>query len=72
MSTAVLPSPVAPLKALIARQRPPSPSRPSEDGVFDLRWARDGRALRKYGMGVPNRADPHIIWLRIGTYGIYR
>ncbi|WP_261568721.1 hypothetical protein [Frankia gtarii] len=22
--------------------------------------------------GVPNRADPHIIWLRIGTYGIYR
>lgn len=70
MHTAALPSPVALVKALVARQRPPS--RPSEDSVFDLRWARDGRALRKYGTGVPNRADPHIIWLRIGTYGIYR
>jgi hypothetical protein len=39
-------------------------------GAFELTWARDGRALWRYGSG-PNPNDVHIEWLRIGTHEIF-
>ena len=39
-------------------------------GVYELTWARDGRALWRYGSG-PNLHDVHIEWLRIGTHEIF-
>ncbi|MCK9920359.1 hypothetical protein MXD61_00255 [Frankia sp. AgPm24] len=44
----------------------------SESGVFELRWAKDGRALWEYGDPVPGRDGPHVRWLRIGTHDIYK
>ena len=44
----------------------------SEDGVFEMRWAKDGRALWQYGDPLPGRARPHVVWLRIGTHDIYK
>lgn len=41
----------------------------SEEGVFELTWAPDGRALFRYGESV-RPGEPHIIWLRIGTHDI--
>jgi hypothetical protein len=64
------------VKALVAGERPPPRLGVKrflgEDGVFELRWARDGRALWKYGPEISGRTGPHIIWLRIGTHDIYR
>ena len=40
-------------------------------GVFELTWAKDGRATFQYGRAI--RGDePHIIWRRIGTHDILR
>jgi hypothetical protein len=57
-------------------KRPPRPGLGVErfeghPGVFEFRWADDGRALFKYGTS-PHPGDVHIIWLRIGTHDIYR
>jgi hypothetical protein len=41
------------------------------EGVFEFRWAPDGRALFAYGTS-PHPGDVHIIWLRIGTHAIYK
>ncbi|WP_131785805.1 hypothetical protein [Protofrankia symbiont of Coriaria ruscifolia] len=43
----------------------------SEPGVFEMTWARDGRALWMYGDPLPGKPGPHIIWLRIGTHDIF-
>ncbi|HEV2237895.1 MAG TPA: hypothetical protein VGR57_14645 [Ktedonobacterales bacterium] len=55
--------------------RPPRPGLGIEHfeghpGVFEFRWASDGRALFSYGTS-PHPGDVHIIWLRIGTHSIY-
>lgn len=39
-------------------------------GVFEMRWAPDGRATFRYGRGAPG--DPKIIWLRIGGHEIFK
>ncbi len=43
----------------------------SESGMFEMTWARDGRALWRYGEPVPGKPGPHIVWLRIGTHDIF-
>jgi hypothetical protein len=40
-----------------------------EEGVFELTWAPDGRALFRYGDAV-RPGEVHIIWLSIGTHAI--
>lgn len=57
-------------------KRPPRPGLgiqrfEGHEGVFELRWAPDGRALFTYGTS-PHPGDTHVIWLRIGTHDIYR
>ncbi len=39
------------------------------EGVFEMTWADDGRALFRYDDEV-RAGEPHIEWLRIGTYDI--
>ena len=40
--------------------------------AYELTWARDGRALWRYGSG-PNPDDVHIEWPRgVGTHEIFR
>ncbi|MGH2610264.1 MAG: hypothetical protein ACRDHF_14375 [Tepidiformaceae bacterium] len=39
-------------------------------GVFEMSWARNGRAHWMYGPEV-HPGLPHIIWLRIGTHEIF-
>ena len=40
-------------------------------GVYEMTWARDGRATFSYGKSVVE-GEPHIIWRRIGTHEILR
>ena len=40
-------------------------------GVYELTWARDGRATFSYGRSVVVD-EPHIVWRRIGTHEILR
>lgn len=40
-------------------------------GVFELTWARDGRATFSYGRSVV-ADEPHVVWRRIGTHEILR
>jgi hypothetical protein len=42
----------------------------SAPGVYEMRWAPDGRATFEFGQPVRGR-EPHIIWRRIGTHDIY-
>ncbi len=44
----------------------------SEPGVYEMTWARDGRALWQYGEPIPGKPGPHIEWLSIGTHDIYK
>ena len=41
-----------------------------EEGVFEMTWAANGRALFRYGAEV-RAGEPHIEWLRIGTHDIF-
>ena len=41
------------------------------DGIFEMSWARDGRATFEYGPEVRPK-QPHVIWRRIGTHAIFR
>ncbi len=41
-----------------------------EEGVFEMTWAPDGRALFRYGDEV-RPGEPHIEWLHIGTHDIF-
>ena len=38
-------------------------------GIYELRWADDGRATFEFGRAVVDD-EPHIIWRRIGGHGI--
>ena len=38
-------------------------------GVYEMTWAKDGRALFKYRAS-QRPGDAHITWLRIGTHDI--
>ena len=40
-------------------------------GVYELTWARDGRATFSYGRSVVGD-EPHVIWRWIGTHEILR
>ncbi len=40
-------------------------------GVYELTWARDGRATFSYGRSIVGD-EPHVIWRRIGTHEILR
>ena len=39
-------------------------------GMFELTWAPDGRALFRYG-DAKHAGDKHIIWQRVGTHAIF-
>ena len=41
------------------------------DGVFEMSWGQNRRALWTYGPEVIP-GQPHIVWLRIGTHDIFR
>ncbi len=41
-----------------------------QSGVFEMTWARNGRALFTYGTS-PLPGEKHIIWIRIGTHDIF-
>lgn len=40
------------------------------EGIYEFRFAGDGRALFMYGTS-PHPGDVHIVWLRVGTHAIY-
>ena len=40
------------------------------NGVFEMTFAADGRALWEYGNDA-QPGDPHVRWLRIGTHDIF-
>ena len=40
------------------------------EGVWEMTWAGDGRALFSHGNPV-RPGEPHIIWLRIGGHEIF-
>ena len=41
-------------------------------GIFELRWADDGRATFEYGPPVAgHEGEPHVIWRRVGTHAIF-
>lgn len=40
-------------------------------GVWEMTWAYDGRATFQYGEEVES-GEPHVIWRRVGTHGIFR
>jgi hypothetical protein len=39
------------------------------DGIFEMTWAKNGRATFQYGSSVQSD-EPHIVWRRIGTHRI--
>lgn len=43
----------------------------SAPGVFEMTWARDGRATWQYAADSTD-GDPHVIWRRIGTHDVVR
>ncbi len=38
--------------------------------IFEMTWAKDGRATFQYGDELL-RGEPHVIWRRIGTHDIF-
>jgi hypothetical protein len=40
-------------------------------GVWEMTWAPNGRATFEYGDEL-RAGQPHIIWRRVGTHGIFR
>jgi hypothetical protein len=42
-----------------------------EEGIFEMTWAKNGRATFQYGSEV-RPGDPHVIWRRCGTHAIFR
>lgn len=41
------------------------------EGIYEFRWAPDGRATFSYGEErVPG--ERHVIWRRVGTHDVYR
>ena len=40
-------------------------------GIFEMTWADDGRATFEYGdSAIAN--EPHVVWRRIGSHGIFK
>ena len=39
------------------------------EGIFEMTWAKDGRATFQYGSAV-HGDEPHIVWRRVGTHRI--
>jgi hypothetical protein len=39
-------------------------------GIFEMTWADDGRATFEYGEQV-REGQPHIVWRRVGTDGVF-
>lgn len=42
----------------------------SMPGVFEMTWAKNGRALFRYGNPIIP-GEKHIIWIRVGTHDIF-
>lgn len=40
------------------------------EGIFEMTWAKDGRATFEYGEPI-REGEPHIIWRRVGTHEIF-
>jgi len=40
-------------------------------GVFEMTWAKDGRATFQYGPELKPK-DPHIVWRRCGSHAIFK
>jgi hypothetical protein len=41
------------------------------EGIFEMTWAKDGRATFQYGPEV-RPGEPHVVWRRCGTHAILR
>jgi hypothetical protein len=41
------------------------------EGVWEITWANDGRAIFEYGHPV-REGEAHVIWRRVGTHDILR
>jgi len=41
-----------------------------EEGLWEMTWANDGRALFRYGPSI-HPGESHVIWLRIGGREIF-
>ena len=41
------------------------------EGIFEMTWAKDGRATFQYGPELQAN-EPHVIWRRCGTHAIFR
>ena len=41
-----------------------------QEGVFEMRWAPDGRALFRHGDEV-RRGERHVVWIAVGGHEIY-
>jgi hypothetical protein len=41
-----------------------------EEGIWEMTWADDGRALFTYGASV-RPGQPHVVWLRVGGHEIF-
>lgn len=39
------------------------------EGIFELTWAKNGRATFQYGEEI-RAGHPHIVWRRIGTHDV--
>ena len=39
-------------------------------GIFEMTWANDGRATFEYGESAVVD-EPHVVWRRVGTHGIF-
>ncbi|MEN6627707.1 MAG: hypothetical protein ABFD69_15890 [Candidatus Sumerlaeia bacterium] len=42
-----------------------------QEGVWEITWAPNGRALFKYGKEV-KPGEAHVIWLNVGTHDIFK
>ena len=40
------------------------------DGIFELTWAKNGRATFEYGEPI-HEGEPHIVWRRVGAHEIF-
>ncbi len=61
---------IACLRRGAVRAGPTGQERQGYPGVWELTWAPNGRATFEYGDEL-RPGDPHIVWRRIGTHGIF-
>lgn len=41
------------------------------EGIFEMTWAKNGRATFQYGPEV-RANEPHVVWRRCGSHAIFR